>query len=269
MTLGVMEDLPYNRCCSLSNESVCSGRIKNGFCIETGSVKPHNSWLQSLRARLPLLEYSEAKYYAAFKTAPPRRAVAYLNPAQRSVRVFLALDPSGAPDLQQTPSTSSWAALFPSVFRIAGQQDLTRVGQLILMSREALGPSTRKRPEYFAAEELPPEIKYLEGAASHVLVNAYERNRRAREACLRHYGRSCAACGFNFKANYGETTAGYIHVHHVIPIAQVGTEYQLDPIRDLLPVCPNCHAVIHRREPPFSIEEIKHMLRSRGARSSS
>ena len=230
------------------------------------------SWLQSLRDRLPLLEYGEAKYYAAFKTEPPRRAVAYLNPAQRSVRVFLALDPGRAPDLQQTPSTSSWAARFPSVFRIAGQQDLTRAGQLILMSREALGPSTRKnanpRPEYFAAEELPLEIKYVEGAARHVLVNAYERNRRAREACLRHYGRSCAACGFNFEANYGETTAGYIHVHHVIPIAQVGTEYQLHAIRDLRPVCPNCHAVIHRREPPFSIEEIKHMLRNRGAKGS-
>ena len=230
------------------------------------------SWLQSLRDSLPLLEYSEAKYYAAFKTEPPRRAVAYLNPAQRSVRVFLALDPGGARDLRQTPSTSSWAARFPSVFRIAGQQDLTRAGQLILMSRRALGPSTRRkanpRPEYFAAEELPPEIKYVEGAASHVLVNAYERNRRAREACLRHYGRSCAACGFNFEANYGETTAGYIHVHHVIPIAQVGTEYQLHPIKDLRPVCPNCHAVIHRREPPLSIEEIKHMLRNRGAKGS-
>ena len=90
----------------------------------------------------------------------------------------------------------------------------------------------------------------------------------ARDACLRHYGRSCAACGFNFEANYGEATAGYIHVHHVIPMAQVGTEYELHPIRDLRPVCPNCHAVIHRREPPFSIEEIKHMLQNHGAKGS-
>jgi 5-methylcytosine-specific restriction endonuclease McrA len=214
------------------------------------------------------LEYSEARYYAAFKTKPPRRAVAYLNPAQRSVRVFLTLDPGGAADLQQTPSTSIWAVRFPSVFRIADQQDLTRAGELILMSRTALGPSTRKktnpRPEYFAPEELTLEVEYVEGAASHVLVNAYERNRRAREACLRHYGRSCAACGFNFEAKYGKATAGYIHVHHVIPIAQLGAEYRLHPIKDLRPVCPNCHAVIHRREPPFSIEEIKHMLLNGG-----
>ncbi len=230
------------------------------------------SWLQNLRDRLPQLEYSEVKYWATFKTKPPRQAVARLNPLKRTVRVFLALDPGGEPDLQQTPSTSDWALRFPSVFQIAGEQDLERAGQLILRSHTALGPSVRKkadpRPEYFAAEELPPRIVYVEGATRRVLVNAFERNRRAREACLRHYGRSCTACGFNFEANYGEATAGYIHVHHVIPIAQVGTEYRLDPIKDLRPVCPNCHAVIHRREPPFSIEEIKHMLRHGGAKGS-
>jgi hypothetical protein len=59
-----------------------------------------------------------------------------------------------------------------------------------------------------------------------------------------------------------------LQLHHVIPIAQVGTEYELHPIRDLRPVCPNCHAVIHRREPPFSIEEIKHMLQNHGAKGS-
>lgn len=76
-------------------------------------------------------------------------------------------------------------------------------------------------------------------------MNAYERNRRGREACLRHYGRSCAACGFNFETNYGETMDGYFHVHHVIPIAQVRAEYLLHPINDLRPVCAN----LPRRDP--------------------
>jgi hypothetical protein len=122
------------------------------------------SWLQSLRDRLPQLEYSEAKYYAAFKTGSPRRAVD--NPAKRSVRLFLALGPS-EPDLQPTPSTSTWAARFPAIFQIAGEQDLTRAGQLIVMSGKALGPSARKkanpRPGYFAAEELPLDIEYPGG----------------------------------------------------------------------------------------------------------
>jgi 5-methylcytosine-specific restriction protein A len=51
-------------------------------------------------------------------------------------------------------------------------------------------------------------------------------------------------------------------VHHIVPIAKVGKQYRLNPITDLRPVCPNCHAVIHRSEPPFSIEEVKQMLRN-------
>jgi 5-methylcytosine-specific restriction endonuclease McrA len=228
------------------------------------------SWRQNLRDRLLLLQYNEVKYWASFRTETPRRVVAYANPSKLGVRVFLTLGPSSESDLMQTPSTSGWATRFPSVFQISGEQDLARAEQLIRTSSKVPGHSARKeaksRPEYFAAEEVSPEVEYVEGAASRVLVNAYERNRRAREACLRHYGRSCAACGFNFEVTYGESTAGYIHVHHVIPIAQVGTGYRLHAINDLRPVCPNCHAAIHRREPPFSIEEIKHMLRNCSAK---
>lgn len=176
--------------------------------------------MHNLRDRLTQFEYSEAKYYAAFRTEPPRRAFAYLNPAKGSVRLFLPLDPSDAPCLLPTPSTSSWAARFPSVFPIAGEQDLSTATRLIVKSHAAIGPSTRKkatrRPEYLAAEELPSEIEYVEGAARPVLVNAYERNRRAREKCLRHYGRICAVCGFNFEARYGESAAGYILVLGVV-----------------------------------------------------
>jgi len=233
------------------------------------------SWLQSLRDRLPQFEYSEAKYYASFRSEPPRKAFAYLNPAQRSVRLFLPLDPGDEPHLQPTPSTSSWAVRFPSVFRIADEQDLSTATRLIGKSyaviaderRVEIGLSRKKvtrRPEYLAPEELPSEIEYVEGAARPVLVNAYERNRRAREKCLRHYGRSCAVCGFNFEARYGESAGGYIQVHHIVLIAKVRKEYRLNPITDLRPVCPNCHAVIHRREPPFSIEEVKQMLRNDG-----
>ena len=224
------------------------------------------SWLHSIRDRLPQFEYSEKKYWASFRSEPPRRVIAYLNPAKRSVRLFLALNPGDEPHLQPTPSTSSWAARFPSIFPIAREQDLATATELIVKSHAAIGPSARKkatpRPEHLAAEELSSEIEYLEGAARPVLVNAYERNRPAREKCLRHYGRSCIVCGFNFEAGYGESAAGYIQVHHIVPIAKVGKEYRLNPINDLRPVCPNCHAVIHRREPPFSIEEVKEMLRN-------
>ena len=51
------------------------------------------SWLQHLRDRLPDFAYSEARYYAAFRTGRPPRVVAYLNPAKRSIRLFLPFTP--------------------------------------------------------------------------------------------------------------------------------------------------------------------------------
>jgi 5-methylcytosine-specific restriction protein A len=68
-------------------------------------------------------------------------------------------------------------------------------------------------------------------------------------------------CGFNGGDAYGELGEGLIHVHHKIEIAEVGKEYEVDPINDLIPVCPNCHAMIHRRRPAFSIEEVRKMVR--------
>jgi predicted HNH restriction endonuclease len=94
-----------------------------------------------------------------------------------------------------------------------------------------------------------------------ILVNRYERDPHAREACIARYGTVCYVCGFDFSSRYGEVMAGFIHVHHLLPLASVGVGYQVDPERDLRPVCPNCHAVIHRREPPYSIEEVQQFIR--------
>jgi 5-methylcytosine-specific restriction enzyme A len=55
---------------------------------------------------------------------------------------------------------------------------------------------------------------------------------------------------------------GFIHVHHLTPLSSLGTDYEVDPIRDLRPVCPNCHAVLHRREPPYSPEEVQQFLQT-------
>lgn len=118
-----------------------------------------------------------------------------------------------------------------------------------------------QRPVTATAEEVEANADYLEGAVRQILVNAYERNTEARAKCLLHYGAKCVVCGFDFGAKYGSAAAGFIHVHHVVPISSVGTEYRLDPIEDLRPICPNCHAVVHRRQLPYGIEEVRAMLR--------
>lgn len=109
----------------------------------------------------------------------------------------------------------------------------------------------------------PDEVStFIEGATKRVLVNAYERNDKARSACLNHYGHNCLVCNFNFEATYGEIGAGFMHVHHLTPISTHAQQYEIDPIVDLRPVCPNCHAMLHKSDPPFSVDELKELLQS-------
>jgi len=102
---------------------------------------------------------------------------------------------------------------------------------------------------------------YVEGATKTVTVNAYERNAEARRDCIRHHGTSCKVCDFDFGKAYGKLGAGFIHVHHKVPISEIGKAYTLNAIEDLVPVCPNCHAMLHRSKPPLSVEELRPVVK--------
>ena len=112
------------------------------------------------------------------------------------------------------------------------------------------------------ADELPANGKYPEGLRFRVTVNAVERNQKARWACIRHHGSICAVCGFNFGETYGAWGNGFIHVHHVVPIGFSKKEYEVDPVKDLIPVCPNCHAMIHlaNTKDPLTVRQLRNML---------
>ncbi len=118
---------------------------------------------------------------------------------------------------------------------------------------------------YIDATVLPQEIadhkKLIEGAKKTITVNAYERDRSARLRCIAHWGVACVVCGFDFRREYGAIGEGFIHVHHLKPLADIGEEYSLDPIADLRPVCPNCHAMLHRGRGVLDIEELRLLLR--------
>jgi 5-methylcytosine-specific restriction enzyme A len=109
-------------------------------------------------------------------------------------------------------------------------------------------------------EEVDMTVPLYEGAVRRIVVNAYERSSVARERCIHHHGCRCASCGLILAEKYGEAAQGLIHVHHVRQLADVNAEYQVDPIQDLRPVCPTCHAVIHSKTPPFTIEEVMAMI---------
>ena len=79
----------------------------------------------------------------------------------------------------------------------------------------------------------------------------------------RESGWSC----FDFGLAYGEVAEGLIHVHHIVPLSTIGAEYKLDPIKDLIPLCPNCHAVVHRGSEVMSIAKLKEHLAEAKRRS--
>lgn len=99
-----------------------------------------------------------------------------------------------------------------------------------------------------------------EGDVHIILSKRYERNKINRTACLLAKGTSCSICGMDFKSTYGEIGSGFIHVHHIIPVSRMGNGYILDPVKDLSPVCPNCHAMLHKTDPPLEIEQLKEMF---------
>ncbi|MDO6721581.1 HNH endonuclease [Psychrosphaera sp. 1_MG-2023] len=113
--------------------------------------------------------------------------------------------------------------------------------------------------EHIFPDEVVDETIF-EGAKKQITVNTYERSREARNLCIEYYGVSCFVCDFNFEKTYGSIGTGFIHVHHVVDLAQIGKEYKIDPIKDLRPVCPNCHAMLHRTKPALSINSLKKNL---------
>lgn len=110
-------------------------------------------------------------------------------------------------------------------------------------------------------EEIDTEVEiYKEGAVRKIVVNAYERNMTARNKCLEAHGLSCKVCGFNFEDVYGEIGSNFIHVHHIVPLAEIKKNYEVNPVTDLVPICPNCHAMIHRTSRTLTVEELKSII---------
>lgn len=131
----------------------------------------------------------------------------------------------------------------------------------------------RKGPDYFAvvreegyisrnkAGVQPPVIDEAndlwEGERFTVLQVGYERNLKARSLCLEVYRHICRICDFDFAKVYGDIGEDFIHVHHLVPVSKRDGAYKVDFRRDLRPVCPNCHAMIHRRAEAYTINEVR------------
>jgi 5-methylcytosine-specific restriction protein A len=122
----------------------------------------------------------------------------------------------------------------------------------------------------YNAETCDNEKKYIEGGITKSVreVNKIQRNAEARKQCLDYYFKTnehykCQVCGFDFEEKYGEIGKYFIEVHHIKPHTIVSREigqHEIDPRKDLLPVCSNCHSIIHVKKEPLEIDEIKNLF---------
>ena len=115
-------------------------------------------------------------------------------------------------------------------------------------------------PESLAA--LPPAF---EGAERQVTRNIRERDPAARRAAEAHWrqlrgGLISEGCGIDFGRAYGPRGAGFMHFHHLTPLAAAEGPRAVDGARDLVPLCPNCHAMVHRGEDLLTIDALRALL---------
>lgn len=71
-----------------------------------------------------------------------------------------------------------------------------------------------------------------------------------------------SGCGFDFEKMYGDLGRDFIHVHHINPLKTIGESYQIDSENDMVPLCPNCHAMVHRSNESrsLSVEALRSII---------
>ena len=102
---------------------------------------------------------------------------------------------------------------------------------------------------------------FVEGRRIPGSVMRLERSSKARKACIKHHGTTCVVCEFDFKERYGKLGSGFIHVHHLNPLKRGVAK--VDPKKDLRPVCPNCHCMLHRGKRLLSPAELRKIYYNR------
>jgi predicted HNH restriction endonuclease len=211
-------------------------------------VKPTESQLEMLRVHLAAPDHTITARHLA-------RALGFANWNTANLH-YGKFAGKLCNELNVSPTTN--LSVLVEFFKMPGSEYELRLRPSVIEALKELGVGGHGTWSF--QEELGIEEPLVEGASFTVQVSAFERNPVARQKCIAHYGTGCSVCGFNFGFTYGSSSEGYIHVHHLKPLAFIGEEYVIDPIKDLRPVCANCHAVIHLRQPPYSIEEVKNML---------
>ena len=104
-----------------------------------------------------------------------------------------------------------------------------------------------------------------EGRVRRGEFNRYERSAKNRRICIALFGFDCAVCGTNMEKTYGELGSDFIHVHHITPVSMMGGSREVNPATELIPLCPNCHYILHRITPPLEPDRLRAILKESGS----
>jgi len=184
-------------------------------------------------------------------------AVFVSSGASCSIRVDeRQVDPTALPEGQ-------WSKIEISCARLTDKSDEQRDAEHVTGACLAL--ILALLPVDADAVEISPLGQGLpEGALVRVAVNRYERSPANRAAAIAAHGAHCHACGFDFAEIYGPLGDGFIEVHHRTPVSRMGPGYVVSPEKDLVPLCSNCHQMVHRLDPPIPVEDLREILSRRG-----
>lgn len=231
--------------------------------------------LEEIRKILPTVTRNESNDTCALYV-PGRNRFAYVYHRSKGgfIRCYFRGDVIVKPAFQsgikiniRPKIEKGWDKEFPYFVEVSDHHLLPQVAQILCANAYPLSEKKKsgmnQSQPFYLPEEIPQvAATFSEGSATTISINKYERNVTARKICIEHYGCACQICKFDFYKFYGNLGEGLIHVHHLKPLAQIGEGYQVDPIKDLIPVCPNCHAVIHRKKETISVDDIKLIIQS-------
>lgn len=206
--------------------------------------------VKSLSSKFDVKESSMADYIYAFKHmmngSEYQRTINY-NATRYYLENILI-------DFGYTNFSNALSALEKHIHYYEKLQNITMKKQRSLL--DEFSTKRVKKIDFPYPDEIEGKDLY-EGIKKQITINAYERSSQARQECINKYGYKCIICNFDFEKNYGDIGKNFIHVHHIKPLSEIDEKYKINPIEDLRPVCPNCHAMLHKRKPAYSIKEIQ------------
>jgi 5-methylcytosine-specific restriction protein A len=244
-------------------------------------------WAGSQSHALRLREIETENSFSIGLELTPRRAEAFLimdryaGPVVRSMESSTTSDPSAWPELMEAglrrdvtttvtvngndlvetaASQAPWTSLEITCVKKITRSETTPLTSLIDAGVACLSMALSAIVLEFDTDISADDLGEIEGGISHVVSTKYERSPINRFRCIDYYGSTCWVCDTDFRTVYGELGANFIEVHHRTPISELGGDYRIDPRRDLVPLCSNCHSMIHREKPPLSPMALRERL---------